>query len=44
MNFAGKLTELENTTQSEVTHTQKDKQGIHSLIISLFIKYILNLL
>jgi hypothetical protein len=32
MKFAGKWMELENTTQSEVTQTQKDMHGMYSLI------------
>lgn len=32
MKFAGKWTELENITQSEVTQTQKDIRGVYSLI------------
>jgi hypothetical protein len=32
MNFAGKWMELENTILSEVTETQKDMHGMHSLI------------
>lgn len=32
LNFAGKLMELENTTLSDVTRTQKDIHGTYSLI------------
>jgi hypothetical protein len=32
MNFAGKWMELENIILSEVTQTQKDMNGIYSLI------------
>jgi hypothetical protein len=32
MNFSGKLMELENIIQSDVTQTQKDMHSIYSLI------------
>jgi hypothetical protein len=32
MKFEGKWMELENTILSEVTHTQKNKHGIYSLL------------
>jgi hypothetical protein len=32
LSFAGKWMELENTILSEVTQTQKDIHGMHSLI------------
>ena len=32
LKFAGKWMELEETILSEVTQSQKDKHGIHSLI------------
>jgi hypothetical protein len=32
LNFAGKWMELENTVLSEVTQTQKDMYGMHSLL------------
>ena len=32
LKFAGKCTELEESILSEVTQTQKDKHGMHSLI------------
>ena len=32
VNFAGKRMELENTTLSEVTQSQKDMHGMYSLI------------
>jgi hypothetical protein len=32
MNFAGKWMELENIILSEVTHSQKDRHGLYSMI------------
>jgi len=32
LSFSGKRTELENVILSEVSHPQKDMQGMHSLI------------
>jgi hypothetical protein len=42
MNFAGEWIELENIILSEVTQTQKDMPGLHSLISETLAKKVQN--